>query len=56
MKADKPTVGQAVLEIEGLVNEEVSKLSKAGDTYLADLLRQSIQVINSKLKEKKDAT
>ena len=23
MKADKPTVGQAVMEIEGLVNEEV---------------------------------
>lgn len=52
MRADKPTVGQAVMEIEGLVNEEVSKLAKGGDTYLADLLRQSIQVIKSKLKEK----
>ena len=52
MKADKPTVGQAVMEIEGLVNEEVSKLVKGGDTYLADLLHQSIQVIKSKLMEK----
>ena len=49
MKADKPTVGQAVMEIEGLVNEEVSKLVKGGDMYLADFLNQSIHVIKENM-------
>ena len=35
----------AMLEIEGLVYEEVSKLQKKKDFYMADLLKKSLHII-----------
>ena len=39
------TWAEAILEIEGLIYEEVSKLQKKQDFYTADLLTKSIKVI-----------
>jgi hypothetical protein len=36
---------EAMLEIEGLVYEEVSKLQKKKDFYMADLLKKSLHII-----------
>ena len=46
-KEDKvyQTWAEAMLEIEGLVNEEVSKLTKRGDHNIAKLLMNSLKVI-----------
>ena len=40
-----PNWGEAILEVEGLINEEVSKLTKKGDVEIAKLLMNSLKVI-----------
>ena len=42
---DQLTWSEAILEIEGLVNAEVSDLRKKGNDRIADLLVKSINVI-----------
>ena len=44
-KADRVSWGHAMLEIEGLVWEEISKLKKQKSFYMADYLRQSLETI-----------
>ena len=46
-KEDKvyQTWAEAMLEVEGLVNEEVSKLTKKGDVEIAKVLVNSLKVI-----------
>jgi hypothetical protein len=44
-KDDMPTWSEAMLEVEGLVNEEVSKLTKQGDVEIASLISNSLKVI-----------
>ena len=43
--SERPPFGEAVLEIEGLVNEEVSKLVKKGDIDLANKLKMSMKTL-----------
>ena len=48
MSEKYPTIGEAMLEVEGLVNAEVSALRKSnqeGDNKMAELLDSSIKVI-----------
>jgi len=40
-----PNWAEAILEVEGLINEEVSKLTKKGDVEIAKLLMNSLKVI-----------
>ena len=40
-----PNWSEAILEVEGLINEEVSKLTKKGDVEIAKLLMNSLKVI-----------
>jgi len=40
-----PNWGEAILEVEGLINEEVSKLNKKGDVKIAKILMNSLKVI-----------
>tara|TARA_R110002049_G_scaffold69208_3_gene179299 strand:- start:923 stop:1102 length:180 start_codon:yes stop_codon:yes gene_type:complete len=40
-----PNWAEAMLEVEGLVNEEVSKLTKKGDVEIAKILMNSLKVI-----------
>ena len=42
---EMPLWAEAILEIEGLVNEEVSKLKKADNAKMAALLTNSLIVI-----------
>ena len=42
---EMPLWAEAILEIEGLVNEEVSKLKKADNAKMAVLLTNSLIVI-----------
>jgi|TARA_R110002073_G_scaffold4464_1_gene29317 hypothetical protein len=42
---EMPLWAEAILEIEGLVNEEVSKLKKADNIRMATLLTNSLTVI-----------
>jgi hypothetical protein len=42
---EMPLWAEAILEVEGLVNEEVSRLSKKNDMQNAELLRKSLIVI-----------
>ena len=42
---EMPVWAEAILEIEGLVNEEVSKLKKADNIKMATLLTNSLTVI-----------
>lgn len=49
---EKPTVTEAIFEIEGLANEEISRLLKQGDRFLAELLHNSITLIKDELKRK----
>jgi hypothetical protein len=44
-KSGKVSWGNAMLEIEGLVWEEISRLKKNEQFYLADYLRQSLETI-----------
>jgi len=44
-KADRVSWGNAILEIEGLVWEEMSRLKKQNAHYMADHLRQSLETI-----------
>ena len=44
-KSGKVSWGNAMLEIEGLVWEEISRLKKNEQYYLADYLRQSLETI-----------
>ena len=44
-KDDMPTWSEAMLEVEGLVNEEVSKLTKQGEHNIAKILINSLKVI-----------
>ena len=49
-----PTIGEAMLEVEGLVNAEVSSLKKSnqeGDIEMAELLDNSIKVIKGHFNE-----
>ena len=36
---------EAILEVEGLINEEVSKLTKRGEHNIAKILMNSLKVI-----------
>ena len=40
-----PNWSEAILEVEGLINEEVSKLTKKGDVEIAKILMNSLKVI-----------
>ena len=40
-----PNWAEAMLEVEGLVNEEVSKLTKQGDVKIVKILMNSLKVI-----------
>ena len=40
-----PNWAEAILEVEGLINEEVSKLTKRGEHNIAKLLMNSLKVI-----------
>ena len=40
-----PNWDEAMLEVEGLINEEVSKLTKKGDHKIAKILVNSLKVI-----------
>jgi len=42
---EMPIWAEAILEEEGLINEEVSKLKKKGDVEMADKLRKCLVVI-----------
>ena len=42
---EMPLWAEAILEIEALVNEEVSRLKKKGDMKNSELLRKSLIVI-----------
>jgi len=42
---EMPIWAEAILEVEGLINEEVSKLKKKGDVEMADKLRKCLMVI-----------
>jgi hypothetical protein len=42
---EMPLWAEAILEVEGLINEEVSRLSKKNDMQNAELLRKSLIVI-----------
>jgi hypothetical protein len=44
-KDNMPTWSEAMLEVEGLVNEEVSKLTKQGDVKIVKILMNSLKVI-----------
>tara|TARA_R100001377_G_scaffold61477_1_gene37436 strand:+ start:10 stop:195 length:186 start_codon:yes stop_codon:yes gene_type:complete len=44
-KDDMPTWSEAMLEVEGLINEEVSKLTKGGEQNIAKILINSLKVI-----------
>ena len=44
-KDDMPTWPEAMLEVEGLINEEVSKLTKGGEQNIAKILINSLKVI-----------
>jgi len=44
-KDDMPTWPEAMLEVEGLVNEYVSALVKKGDVEIASLISKSLKVI-----------
>jgi hypothetical protein len=44
-KDNMPTWSEAMLEVEGLVNEEVSKLTKQGDVEIVKILMNSLKVI-----------
>ena len=43
--SERPPFGEAVLEIEGLVNEEVSKLVKDGNIDLANKLKMCMKTL-----------
>ena len=43
--SERPPFGEAVLEIEGLVNEEVSKLVKGGNIELANKLKMCMKTL-----------
>ena len=45
LKPEKISWAEAILEIEGLVNAEVSDLRKKGNDRIADLLIKSINVV-----------
>ncbi len=40
-----PNWAEAILEVEGLINEEVSKLTKRGEHNIAKILMNSLKVI-----------
>jgi hypothetical protein len=40
-----PNWSEAILEVEGLINEEVSKLTKRGEHNIAKILMNSLKVI-----------
>ena len=40
-----PNWSEAILEVEGLINEEVSKLTKRGEHNIANILMNSLKVI-----------
>lgn len=42
---EMPLWAEAILEVEALVNEEVSRLKKKGDIKNSELLRKSLIVI-----------
>lgn len=44
-KSGRVSWGNAMLEIEGLVWEEISKLKKQDQYYLADYLKESLETI-----------
>jgi hypothetical protein len=45
LQPEKVSWAEAILEIEGLVNAEVSDLRKKGNDRIADLLIKSINVV-----------